>query len=108
MTFDLPQIVSLLVGVVLPLLTGLVTKVATSPSVKAIVLLLLSGVTSVLSGFLASLNGGTPFNLGTTLVAALGTFLVGVGMYVGIWKPTGAAVALQRIGSPRTPPSSPR
>lgn len=103
MKFDLPQIISLLVGVVLPLLTGLVTKVATSPAVKAVVLLVLSGVTSVLTGFLASLTGGAPFELGTAVVAALGTFLVGVGMYFGIWKPTGAAVALQRVGSPRQP-----
>lgn len=101
MHFDPAQIISLLVGVVLPLLTGLVTKVATSPAVKAIVLLVLSGVTSVLTDFLASLNGGAAFDLGTALVAALGTFLVGTGMYFGVWKPTGTAVAMQRIGSPR-------
>lgn len=96
------QIVSLLVGVVLPLLTGLFTSVNVNASVKAILLLVLSAATSVLSEFAQSLTAHTPFDLGTTLLTALGTFLVGVGMHFGIWKPTGASVAMQQVGAKRT------
>lgn len=99
MHFDLAQVISLLVGVVLPLLTGLVTKTSTSAGFKAVVLLALSAVTAVLTDFLAALNGGTAFDLGATLLTALGTFLIGVGMHFGIWKPTGVAAGLQRVGS---------
>lgn len=98
------QIVSLLVGVVLPLLTGLVTTVNVSASAKAIILLALSAATNVLSEFLQAITTHTAFDLGTTLLATLGTFLVGVGMHFGIWKPTGAAVALQRLGASKTEP----
>jgi hypothetical protein len=95
------QIISLLVGVVLPLLTGLVTNVNISAGVKAVILLVLSGATSVLTEFVQSLTTSTSFDWGTVLLAALGTFLVGVGTHFGFYKPTGVAVAMQRIGSPR-------
>jgi len=98
------QIISLLVGVVLPLITGLVTTVNVSAGAKAVILLVLSAVTNVLSEFLQALNTHTAFDLGTTLLATLATFLVGVGMHFGIWKPTGAAVALQQLGAPKTQP----
>lgn len=99
MHFDLAQVISLLVGVVLPLLTGLMTKTSTSAGFKAVVLLALSAVSAVLADFLAALNGGLAFDLGATLLTALGTFLIGVGMHFGIWKPTGVAAGLQRVGS---------
>jgi predicted membrane-bound spermidine synthase len=99
MHFDLAQVISLLVGVVLPLLTGLVTKTSTSAGFKAVLLLALSAVTAVLTDYLTALNAGTAFDLGTTLLTALGTFLVGVGMHFGIWKPTGVSIGLQRVGS---------
>lgn len=97
------QIISLLVGVVLPLLTGLVTTTNISAGVKAVILLVLSGATSVLSEFVQSLTAGTAFDWGAVLLAALGTFLVGVGSHFGFYKPTGVAVALQRIGEARPP-----
>lgn len=100
------QIISLLVGVVLPLLTGLVTTTNVDAGVKAIILLVLSGATSVLTEFVQALTAGTGFDWVATLLAALGTFLVGVGLHFGFYKPTGAAVALQRIGSSKQPPVS--
>jgi VIT1/CCC1 family predicted Fe2+/Mn2+ transporter len=91
MNFQLAQIISILVGGVLPLVTGFVTKSTVSPGFRAVVLLVLSGATAVLTDFLGSLNGGTAFDWGTALVAALLTFLTGVGMHFGLWNPTGAA-----------------
>lgn len=102
--FDLAQVISLLIGVVLPLLVGLVTKWETSSSFRAILLLLLSAVSAFATEFLASMNSGTAFDFGATLLSVLGTFLVGVGMHFGIWKATGASDAVKRIGSPNAPP----
>lgn len=95
---DTPQLVAFLIGTVLPLITGLATRWNAPAGVRAVVLLALSGITSVLTELLTSLNANTPFDLGATLLAALATFLVGVGTHFGFWKPTGAAGAAKATG----------
>ena len=102
--FDLAQVISLFIGVILPLLVGLVTKWETAPGFRAVLLLLLSAVSAFATEFLASMNTGTAFDVGATLLSVLGTFLVGVGMHFGIWKATGASDAVKRVGSPNAPP----
>ncbi|NUT90846.1 MAG: hypothetical protein HOY78_02335 [Saccharothrix sp.] len=95
---ELPQLLSFLIGTILPLLTGLVTRWNASPGVRAVVLLALSAVTSLLTEYLAALNSGTLFDVGAALLGVLATFLVGVGSHFGFWRPTGAAQALQATG----------
>jgi predicted membrane-bound spermidine synthase len=95
MHFELAQIISILVGGVLPLVTGLVTKATWSGGVRAVVLLALSGVTGVLTDYLGALQGGTAFDWATALTAAFLTFLSGVGTYFGLWKPTTLAARFQ-------------
>lgn len=97
--FDLAQVLTLVVGVVLPLLTGLVTKQAATARAKAVVLLALSADSTVVSGWLDAVTAHAHFNLGGTLLTALGTFGVGVGTHYGIWKPTGVTAAIARIKS---------
>lgn len=91
MQFQLAQLISILVGGILPLVTGLVTKATWSGGARAVVLLVLSGATGVLTDFLGSLTGGTAFDWPTALTAAFLTFLSGVGTYFGLWKPTTVA-----------------
>lgn len=102
--FDLPQVISLLIGVVLPLLVGLVTKWETAASFRAVLLLLLSAVSAFASELLASVNSGTAFDVGATLLSVLGTFLIGVGMHFGLYKPSGASDKVKRVGSRNAPP----
>lgn len=87
------QYLGLLVGVILPLLVGLVTTRVTSSGIQAILLAFLSAVT----GFLSELS--TPsFELKSAILTWLGSFLVAVGMHYGLWKPTGTAARLQDVG----------
>lgn len=97
-SMDAALIVQLLVSTVLPLLVGLVTRVVTRGGVKAVLLALLSLVTSLLVELGESLAAGTVYDLGQGLLLALPTFLIAVGMHYGIWKPTGTARALQATG----------
>jgi hypothetical protein len=101
--FDWAQMLSFLIGTVLPLLVGLVTNWSTRPAVRAVLLLFLSAVTSVLTELLASITNDTPFAVWPVVFAALGTFLVGVGMHFGLWKPSGAADKAIAVGS--SPPA---
>lgn len=100
MSLDLAQVLALVVGTILPLITGLVTKANAAAGVKAVVLLALSGVTGFLSNFVDALNTHVPFNAGSVFLTVLATFLVGVGVHFGLLKPTtlSAKVANIRIG----------
>ncbi|GAA2322177.1 hypothetical protein GCM10010149_89150 [Nonomuraea roseoviolacea subsp. roseoviolacea] len=93
--FETAQVLSLVIGVVLPLLTGYVTKASWGGGVRAIVLAFLSAV----SGFLTeALSAGSAFDWNATLLAVLGTFLVAVGTHFGFWNPTGVAAAVKSAG----------
>lgn len=95
---DLAQVIGLLIGVVLPVLVGLVTTRVTNSGVKAALLAGLSLLTNLLTEFVAALNAGTPYDLGSALVAGLGTFIVAVALHLGLWKPTGVTAAVQNTG----------
>jgi hypothetical protein len=95
---DLPQALTFAIGVILPLLVGLVTRWNAAAGVRAVLLLALSAVTSLLTELLDALNTGTPFELGPMLLAAFGAFLIGVGTHFGLWAPTGAAAAVKHTG----------
>lgn len=93
MHLDPAQLISVLVGVVLPILVGLITNSSTQADTKAVLLLAFSGVTSVATEFGQTLTTGSAFDWGTVLVAALATFLTGVGVHFGLLKPVKASAA---------------
>lgn len=88
------QYLSAIVGVLIPILVALVTKHSTSPAVKSILLLLLSGV----SGFLTEMINDASFNWQQALFGAVLTFVVGVASFFGLWKPTGVDAKLKETG----------
>lgn len=95
-TLDPALIIQLLISTVLPLLVGLVTKVTTNASVKAVLLAGLALVTSLLTELGQALSIGSTYDVGRGLLLAIPGFLVAVGMHFGIWKPIGATDAAQR------------
>lgn len=97
--FDIPfwLVFQLAAAVVFPLLVGLVTTRLSSAGLKAVILAALAVVTSLAGELAAALQTGATYNLGTALLAALGSFLIAVGTHFGLWKPTGAATAAQKI-----------
>lgn len=99
--FTLPPslIVSLVIAVVIPALVGLVTSHVTSPAVKGALLVALSIATGVLTELGAALATGEAYDLGVGILNALLTLGVGQAAYASVWKPTGAAEALQKLGT---------
>lgn len=97
-TFDTGQVLSLAIGIVLPLIAGLITRWNASPGTRAVVLLVLAAITSFLTAWLDAVTTHTALDIGATLLAVLGTFLVGVGTHFGIWAPTGASNAVKNTG----------
>ncbi len=89
------QVLSLLVGTILPILVGIVTTRATHPGTKAVILALLSAVSGLLTEYLA--NTGD-FNWAAAGLTWLSTFLVAVAMHFGVWKPVGVSAAIADVG----------
>ena len=103
--FDVPLIpvLQLVLGVVLPVLVGLVTTRATSAGRKAVLLAALSVVTSLLTELIAALQSEAVYNLGLALILGLGTFIVAVATHYGLLKPTGVSAAALAVGNASGP-----
>lgn len=94
-TFDWAGVIQLVLVGVLPLLVGLVTTRVTSSRVKAVLLALLSFVSSLLTEILAAAEAGVAYDLWQGLLNGLLTFIGAVALHYGFWKPVGASEAAQ-------------
>jgi hypothetical protein len=97
-TFDTAGVVSLLVGTVLPLLVGLLTKRSMNSGLKAAVLALLSALSAFLTQWLTALDNAQHFLWQAAVLSALATFAVAAGTHYQVWKPAGVASALADKG----------
>lgn len=89
----------IVVPVLLPLLVGLVTTRETHAGRKAVLLALLAAVTSLCTQAVEAWQSGHAFDLGAALLLVIPTFVIAVAMHFGVWKPAGAAAALQDVGA---------
>jgi hypothetical protein len=98
--------VARLLGLVIPLLVGVLTKRYATSGVKAVVNVALSAFTGSV-GYLVAANGHD-YNFAGFVNSFLSVMLVSMASYYGLWKPTGVAgtVAVKTakfgIGSPPT------
>lgn len=92
---NLVGLLSLILTVVLPLLVGLITRKSTNAGVKSVLLLLGSGVASVLQVWLAAASSHIHFVWFAVVYNAVVNFAIAVAIHFGLWKPTGVAEAAQ-------------
>lgn len=78
-------VVTLIAGTLLPLLVGFVTKLGAPPGLKALLLLVLSTASGLLTQ--AAVNDGVAVISKQAFMLAAGTFIVGVVTHKGLWKP---------------------
>lgn len=91
-TFNAYGIVNLILLFGLPLLVALVTKRVTHAGIKAVLLLLLSAIGSVLNEWLVHEG---PFHWAQVIYAATLVFLGGCVAHFGLWRPTGVQQTFQ-------------
>ena len=84
-------LITLIGGVLVPLLVGLLTKVSASPAVKAVVNAALSAVNGAVA---VAAPAGEGFVWRAFVVAWVTTFVTSAATYYGIYKPTGVAPAV--------------
>jgi hypothetical protein len=101
LSITLAQLLTSLVGVVLPIIVAIVTDRVASGGVKAVVLLLLAALSSFLTEWLTALNASASFDFAQAGYGVLMTFVVAVAAHFGLWKPaavTGEQGAAAGIG----------
>lgn len=87
-----PFVVSTILGTLIPILTGLLTKLTTPAWVKTVLTLLLSAVAGLIN--VSLVDGGGAVISQSAVISAVLTFVVAVATYVGIWRPTGVTSSL--------------
>lgn len=102
-TYDPALILQAVITVFLPVIVGLVTKKITNSGAKAILLAVLSVVSSLLTEILNAVQAGESYDLGRGLVTALMTFVGAVALHYGLFKPTGVAEKAQEVGMGKEP-----
>ncbi len=104
---NLGGLLSLAITVLLPILVGLITRQSTSAGTKAVLLLALSAVNSVLSAWLQAENTNAVFEWIPVVYSTAINFGIAVTLHFGLFKPTGVASAAQNSGVKDQPLSGP-
>lgn len=97
-TFDLPQLLNILLSVVFPVAVGFVTTRVTHPGKKAVLLATISLASGLVSSLLAAALAGVAFNIVGALATGLAAWIIAVATHYGFWRPTGIANAVQAVG----------
>ena len=92
---NLGGLLSLAITIALPILVGLVTRRSTSAGVKAVLLLALAAVKTVLEAWLQAANTSVDFVWIPVAYTTAINFLIAVALHFGLFKPTGMAGAAQ-------------
>ncbi len=86
-------VLTMVAGLFLPLITGIVTKLEAGSGVKAVCTAVLAVVTGIISAAIANPEDG--IRVVDAGYAILFAFVSAAASYREIWKPTGVAVAVQ-------------
>lgn len=106
-----PITLSLLIGPILALVVGVVTKWHASPAIKTYVLLALSAVSAVGTQIIAA---GGDFTWQSILQSFATIAALAIAAHYGVFKPTGASAKVNAatanfgIGPPALPPVAPK
>lgn len=95
---DTAQILTMAVGVFIPLLNGLLTKYNSSVG-RVYLGLVLSAANGLLVEWLAAVNDANQdFNLTQAAVGALLSLITAIAVQAGAWAPLGVSDAVKRAG----------
>lgn len=96
------QLVSMALGVLIPLLNGLITKYA-AVSLRVFLQIFMSAVAGFLTEWLGALNVGEAFNTTQALAGWLATLITALAIEAKVWAPLGVSERLKRVGSSQPP-----
>lgn len=83
------QWLNVIINVLLPIVVALVTSRVADGAVKALVLLVLSAATGLLTSWYAAADAGVAFDLNAAAFTTMTGLVVAIAAHFGVWKPTG-------------------
>ena len=95
---DTPQLLTMVIGVFIPLLNGLLTKYGASAA-RVYLGLVLSAANGLVVEWLAAVtNADQTFNLTQAGLGALLSLITAIAVQAGAWAPLGVSEAVKRAG----------
>lgn len=90
MNLDLTMVLTVLVGTLIPILNGLLTRYQASEA-RVYLQLVLNAVAGFGGEWLDSLLNGSAYNVGQAATAALMSLVVAIATQAGVWRPLGVS-----------------
>jgi len=86
---------TVIAGAVIPLIVGLLTKASWSSKAKAWVLTFLAAASGFLNELVVAGGIDDEYRFWTAVANAIVTFVIGVAVHYGFWKPVGTTAIVQ-------------
>lgn len=90
MSLDTTMVLTLVVGTLIPILNGLLTKYQSSKA-RAYLQLVLNAAAGFGAEWLDHLVNGAPYNVGQAAMAAAMSLVVAIATQAGVWAPLGVS-----------------
>jgi hypothetical protein len=88
-------LLSMILTLVLPLAVAVITTRVTSANIKAILLLIIVTIKTLVEALISNGNDYIHFGWVSFLMNLILNFVIAVTVHLGLWKPTGAAAKVQ-------------
>lgn len=98
MVLSTAQLLSMALGVIIPLFNGLVTRYSAT-RVRVYLQIILSALAGFLTEWIGSLNAGEAINWTQFALGWLATLVTALSVEAKVWAPLGVSDALKRVGS---------
>lgn len=98
MVLSTAQLLSMALGVIIPLINGLVTRWGASKA-RVYLQIILSAAVGFLTEWLSALDAGEAINWTQFALGWLATLVTALSVEAKVWAPLGVSDALKRIGS---------
>jgi len=95
------QILAIVVGTLVPLVNGLVTRYAASRA-RVYLQLVLNSAAGFGAEWLHALTTGTAYDVGSAALAALLALVTSIATQAGVWAPLGVSEKMKRSGVGRS------
>jgi hypothetical protein len=103
MLFTAAQLISMAIGIVIPLINGLITKY-TATRTRVILQVVLAAAAGFLTEWGGALASHVDYNVASALLGWLATLVTALATEARVWAPLGVSEYLKRLGStPQAP-----